>query len=155
MAKPKGRIKQSIVHWCFNVTGDKWDTYRICHVAKEIGYGSIELADRSEWPTILEHGLAIAIAPNGMPGAMFMKGFNNPRYHDEVIARTTETIDACVAAGVPKVIAFTGYKWHDADDPASGEISAAEGADTADRQALSTDGCNGFPWSELTAVECE
>ena len=129
MAKPKGRIKQSIVHWCFNVTGDKWDTDRICQVAKEIGYGSIELADRSEWPTILKHGLAIAIAPNGMPGAMFMKGFNNPRYHDEVIARTTETIDACVAAGVPKVIAFTGYKWHDADDPASGEISAAEGAD--------------------------
>ena len=129
MAKPKGRIKQSIVHWCFNVAGDKWDTDRICQVAKEIGYGSIELADRSEWPTILEHGLAIVIAPNGMPGAMFMKGFNNPRYHDEVIARTTETIDACVAAGVPKVIAFTGYKWHDADDPASGEISAAEGAD--------------------------
>ena len=129
MAKPKGRIKQSIVHWCFNVAGDKWDTDRICQVAKEIGYGSIELADRSEWPTILKHGLAIAIAPNGMPGAMFMKGFNNPRYHDEVIARTTETIDACVAAGVPKVIAFTGYKWHDADDPASGEISAAEGAD--------------------------
>ena len=129
MAKPKGRIKQSIVHWCFNVAGYKWDTDRICQVAKEIGYGSIELADRSEWPTILKHGLAIAIAPNGMPGAMFMKGFNNPRYHDEVIARTTETIDACVAAGVPKVIAFTGYKWHDADDPASGEISAAEGAD--------------------------
>ena len=129
MAKPKGRIKQSIVHWCFNVAGDKWDTDRICQVAKEIGYGSIELADRSEWPTILKHGLAIAIAPNGMPGAMFMKGLNNPRYHDEVIARTTETIDACVAAGVPKVIAFTGYKWHDADDPASGEISAAEGAD--------------------------
>jgi hypothetical protein len=33
--------------------------------------------------------------------------------------------------------------------------AAAEGADTADRQALSTDGCNGFPWSELTAVEAE
>jgi sugar phosphate isomerase/epimerase len=129
MANHTGGIKQSIVHWCFNICGDKWDTDRICQVAKEIGYGSIELADRGEWPTILKHGLEIAIAANGMPGAMFMKGFNNPVYHDEVIARTTETIDACVAAGVPKVIAFTGYKWRDADDPTSGEISAAEGAD--------------------------
>jgi sugar phosphate isomerase/epimerase len=97
-------------------------------VLQYLGYGSIELADRAEWPAILEHGLAIAIAPNGMPGAMFMKGFNNPAYHDEVIARTTETIDACAAAGVPKVIAFTGYKWRTADDPTSGEISLEEGA---------------------------
>ena len=58
-----------------------------------------------------------------------MRGFNNPRYHEEVIARTTETIDACAAAGFPAVIAFTGYKWRDADDPKSGEISLAEGAD--------------------------
>ncbi len=129
MARSAGGIKQSIVHWCFNLCGDNWSTDRICQVAQEIGYGSIELADRAEWPTILKHGLAIAIAPNGMPGAMFMKGLNNPAYHAEVIARTTETIDACAAAGVPKVIAFTGYKWRNAEDPTSGEISAAEGAD--------------------------
>jgi sugar phosphate isomerase/epimerase len=129
MTEPAGGIKQSIVHWCFNICGDRWSTDRICEVAKEIGYGSIELADRGEWPKVLEHGLAIAIAPNGMPGAMFMKGFNNPVYHDEVIARTSETIDACAAAGVPKVIAFTGYKWRDADDPTSGEISLEEGSE--------------------------
>ncbi len=125
----KGRIKQSIVYWCFNVAGDKWDIERMCQVAKEIGYRSIELADRDVWPTIMKHGLACAIAPNGMPGAPFMKGFNNPRYHEEVIARTTEMIDACAAAGVPAVIGFTGYKWREADDPRSGEISLAEGAD--------------------------
>ena len=81
MAKTTSEIRQSIVHWCFNICGEKWDTSRICQVAKQIGYGSIELADRSEWSTILEHGLEIAIAPNVMPGAMFIKGFNNPAYH--------------------------------------------------------------------------
>jgi hydroxypyruvate isomerase len=58
-----------------------------------------------------------------------MKGFNNPRYHDEVIATTTKMIDACAVAGFPAVIAFNGYKWRDADDPKSGEISLEEGAD--------------------------
>ena len=59
----------------------------------------------------------------------FMKGFNNPKYHDEVIASTKKMIDACADAGVPRVIAFTGYKWRDAEDPKSGEIRRDEGAD--------------------------
>ena len=125
----KGRIKQSLVYWCFNIAGDKWDIEKMCQVAKDLGVGSIELAPPEVWPTIKKHGLTCAIAPNGMPGEPFKKGFNNPRYQDEVIARTTAAIDACAAAGFPAVIAFTGYKWRDADDPTSGEISAAAGAD--------------------------
>jgi hydroxypyruvate isomerase len=126
----KGRIRQSLVYWCFNVAGENWDIEKMCQIAKRLGVGSIELAPPETWPTIKKHGLTSAIAPNGMPGAPFMKGFNNPRYHDEVIARTTEAIEACAAAGFPAVIAFTGYKWRDADDPKSGEIPAGEGADT-------------------------
>ncbi|MFM8414417.1 MAG: hydroxypyruvate isomerase family protein [Planctomycetota bacterium] len=129
MAGRKGRIKQSIVYWCFNAVGEKWDIEKICQVAKQLGVGSIELADPSTWPTIKKHGLTCAIAPNGMPGAPFMKGLNNPRYQEEVIARTSAMIDACAEAGFPAVIAFTGFKWHDADDPTSGELSLEEGAD--------------------------
>jgi hydroxypyruvate isomerase len=125
----KGRINQSIVYWCFNVTGDKWEIEKICEVAKQLGCKSIELAPPETWATIKKHGLTSAIAPNGMPGAPFMKGFNNPRYHDEVIASTTKMIDACAEAGFPAVIAFTGFKFRDADNPKSGEISLAEGAD--------------------------
>jgi hydroxypyruvate isomerase len=57
-----------------------------------------------------------------------MKGFNNPRYHEEVITRTQAAIDACADAGFPAVIAFSGFKYADADDPKSGEIDRAEGA---------------------------
>jgi hydroxypyruvate isomerase len=128
-ADRKGRINQSIVYWCFNMGGENWDIERICQVAKKLGVSSIELAPPETWPTIKKHGLTSAIVPNGMPGAPFMKGLNNPRYHEEVIARTTEMIDAAAAAGFPAVIAFTGYKWRDADDPTSGEISLEEGAD--------------------------
>lgn len=123
-----GRIKQSIVFWCFNVAGEKWDVEKTCQVAKQLGVSSIEIIGPEHWPTLKKHGLTCAIAPNGMPGAPFMKGFNNPAYHDEVIARTKKMIDACAEAGVPSVISFTGYKWKDADDAKSGEISRDEGA---------------------------
>jgi hydroxypyruvate isomerase len=128
-AVSKGNIKQSIVFWCFNTAGEKWDVEKTCQVAKALGCVSVEIVGPEDWPTLKKHGLACAIAPNGMPGAPFMKGFNNPKYHEEVITRTNKMIDACADAGVPSVIGFSGYKWHDADDPKSGEISRDEGAD--------------------------
>jgi len=124
----KGHINHSVVFWCFNIAGDHWDIERTCRVATQLGVKSIELSGPETWPTIRKHGLTIALAPNGMPDAPFMKGFNNPRYHGQVIAATTKMIDACADAGVPSVIAFTGYKYRDADDPTSGEISLEEGA---------------------------
>ncbi len=119
----KGRIKQSIVFWCFNIAGEKWDVERTCQVAKELGCVSVELVDSKDWSILKRHGLVCAVAPNGMPGMPFVRGFCNPRYHDEVIAATKKAIDDCAAAGFPAVIAFTGYKWRDADDPSSGSLS--------------------------------
>ncbi len=124
-----GRIKQSIVFWCFNVAGEKWDVERTCQVARQLGITSIELLGPENWSTLKKHGLTCAIAPNGMPGAAFMRGFNNPKYQAEVIATTSKMIDQCADAGVPSVIAFTGYKYRDAEDPKSGEISKEEGFD--------------------------
>lgn len=128
-AVTNGRIKQSVVYWCFNIAGDKWDIEQTCKVAKGLGCGSVEIVPPKDWDVLKKYGLVCAIAPNGMPGPPFVKGFNNPKYHDEVIARTKEVIDACATYGFPNVIAFTGYKWRDAEDPKSGEISREEGAD--------------------------
>src|SRR5689334_14772384 len=83
-AVTKGNIKQSVVFWCFNVAGDKWDIETTAKHAKALGCVSVELGDPADWPTLKKHGLVCAIAPNGMPGAPFMKGFNNPAYHEEV-----------------------------------------------------------------------
>ena len=124
----KGRIKHSVVFWCFNVGGDRWDIEKTCQISKSLGCQSIEICGPETWPVLKKHGLTCAIAPNGMPGAPFVKGFNNLRYHDEVISTTSKMIDDCAAANVPNVIAFTGYKWNDAEDPTSGEISAEQGA---------------------------
>jgi hydroxypyruvate isomerase len=128
-AAVNGRIKQSIVFWCFNAAGEKWSVEKTAQVAAELGCRSVEIVDPMHWPVLKQHKLVCAIAPNGMPGRPFVKAFNNPKYHDEVIARTRTAIDACADGGCPNVIAFTGYKWRDADDPKSGAMTAEEGAD--------------------------
>jgi sugar phosphate isomerase/epimerase len=128
-----GRIKQSLAYWCLNATVWNWDVERICDAATKLGCPALELVPFELWPAVRKHGLQNALAHNGMPDPVFAKGLNNPRYRDEVIARTKESIDQCADFAVPSVIAFTGYKWRDADDPASGEISFSEGAASTEK----------------------
>ena len=130
-AKPKrgvqkGRINQSVVHWCWGERG--WKIEDTAKAAADLGCKSVELVSPNDWPVLKKHGLTCAIAPNGVEGPPFMRGFNNPDYHDMVIKATKETIDACAKFGVKNVIAFNGYKWKKAEDPQSGEISAEQGA---------------------------
>lgn len=124
----KGNVQHSVAFWCFNSAGEKWSLDKTCEVAKSLGCRSVELLGADQFATVKKHGLTCAIASNGMPGAPFTKGFNNPRYHEQVIESTKKAIDASAEAGIPAVIAFTGYKWLDADDPKSGEISRDDGA---------------------------
>jgi hydroxypyruvate isomerase len=126
------RIQQSLAYWCLNATEWQWDIDRICQTAVRLGCRSVELVPPELWPVVANHGLQNALALNGMPDPVFAKGLNNPRYHEEIFERTKRVIDAASDSGIPNVIAFTGYKWWDADDPGSGEISLHEGmANTA------------------------
>jgi sugar phosphate isomerase/epimerase len=128
-AVKKGRIRQSVAFWCYNATDVKWDIHRLCQVAKAMGVESVELPAPEDYATVRrKYGMACALAHCGMPDPPFVKGLNNPKYHEEVITRTKSSIDTCAQAGIPNVIAFTGYKWRDATDPNSGEIPRVEGA---------------------------
>jgi len=124
----RGRIRQSIAFWCFNTAGDHWDVHQQCQVARSLGCQSVELVAPQDFPTLKQHGLVCALAMNGMPDPVFVKGLNNPRYQDEIIVRTSAAMDAVAAAGFPNVIAFHGYKWRDVDDPRRGEIPLDEAA---------------------------
>jgi hydroxypyruvate isomerase len=121
-----GRIKQSLAWWCLTATEWKWDVHRVCETACRLGVRSVELAPPELWPVIRGYGLEIAIAMNGMPEPVFARGLNNPRYREQVMRSTREAIDRCAEFGVPNVIAFTGHKWTNADDPSSGELHRAD-----------------------------
>lgn len=121
-------IHQSIAWWCFGLYGEKWTVEQTCRAARQLGCESVELLNPEDFPTVSKYGLTCAMANNGMPPPPFFKGWNNPRFHDELITRTSKVIDACAEFGFPNVIAFTGKKWEDPTDPASGVIPPEEGA---------------------------
>ncbi len=122
-----GRIRQSLTFWCLNGTEWNWDIDRICTTAKELGCLSVELVAPELWATLCNYGLQCALAPNGMPDPPFRRGVNNTQYHDEVIETTKSMIERAADFGFPNVIAFTGFKWRNAEDPESEEIPLAEG----------------------------
>lgn len=126
----RGNIRHSIVSWPFQVFGEQWDLDTLCRTARELGAESVELVDPDGWPTLAKYGLACAIAPNGMPGPPFVKGLNNPAWHDEVISRTRKVIEAAASSPVPvpAVIAFTGFACRDPKNPGAGNIPPDEGA---------------------------
>ena len=109
----KGHINHSVAAWCF---AKYWDMDQMCRITKQLGCKSIELVGPADFPTLKKHGLVCALTPNGMPDPPFVKGFNNPRNHETVIARTRESIDACAEYNFPNVIAFTGFREGIPDD---------------------------------------
>src|SRR4051794_9399764 len=68
-----GRIRQSVVYWCFNAMGDRWDLERTCQVTRDLGCQSVEIVPPDQWKILRKYDLTCAIAPNGMPGAAFMR----------------------------------------------------------------------------------
>ena len=112
----KGNIKHSVVNWCFS---KHWKANELISIAKQLGLASVELISPQHFPEIKKQGLECAIASVNIGGPPFVKGYNNPKYHELVIDATKKSIDACHEFGFKKVIAFTGF---------AEELSKEEGA---------------------------
>ncbi|MBL4885668.1 MAG: TIM barrel protein [Planctomycetaceae bacterium] len=110
--KVKGRIKQSLVHWCYK---QYWGVEEMAKLAASMGIPSIELIAPEHWPTLKKHGLTCAIA--GSHG--FRIGPNNPENWGQLKESLSERIEQAADFGCPSVITFTGM---------SGDISDEEGA---------------------------
>ncbi len=106
-AVTKGRINQSVAKWCFE---KYWDIEKMCQIAKALGCKSVELIAPEDFAVLKKHGLICAIAFfDNVPDPPFSQGWNNPKYHDRLVAGTKSAIDTCAKFGSPAVIAFTGY----------------------------------------------
>ena len=102
----RGRLKQSVVSWCFS---QHWTLEETCRYAKDLGCGSVELVSSKNWKTLQKYGLTCAISPIAVEGRPFIKGFNNPAYHQRLLKATRQAIDDSAEFGCPNVIAFTGF----------------------------------------------
>ncbi len=121
----RGRIKQSIVEWCFE---PHWSFAETCQVARDLGVTSVELVDSADYPTLEEYGLTNAIAQIDMaPDPPFVFGLNNREHHARVLTAIRDAIDSAAEYGYRRVICFTGYKYRDPNDPSSPVIGDEEG----------------------------
>ncbi len=97
-----GRIKQSVVPWCFN----PMPVEELARHSAAMGLKSVELCDPKHWPLLKELGMTCAIA--GSHG--FAKGFAHREEWAECHAKLRTVIEACAAAGVERVITFSGLR---------------------------------------------
>lgn len=97
-----GRIRQSVVPWCFN----PMTVPELARHSAAMGLQSVELCDPKFWPELKQLGLTPAIA--GSHG--FARGFVQPSQHAECIEILRKRIDECAAAGVERVITFSGFR---------------------------------------------
>jgi hydroxypyruvate isomerase len=102
--KLKGKINHSVCKWCYgSIPLDDF-----CKAAKEMGISSVELLGPDEWPTLKKYGLTCAM-PWGA-GKGISEGFNNEKYHDELIASYETIFPKLAKAGYDKVICFSGNR---------------------------------------------
>jgi hydroxypyruvate isomerase len=105
----KGRINQSIAHWCFE---KYWDVEQTCKIANELGCKSIELVEPKDWPMLKDHGLVCGLHMSHW----FDEGMNNPKYQQMCIDKISTSIDECAEYGFPNVLTFTGFREDIPDD---------------------------------------
>jgi hydroxypyruvate isomerase len=107
-AVTKGRIKQSVMGWCFKPMGPE-DLIILC---ASLGMHAIEGIPRSAYPAAKAAGLDISLV--GSHG--FKKGPSDSANHDLCEKKLIEAIDLCVANGYKRVITFTGMRIDGLDD---------------------------------------
>ncbi|GAB3020246.1 hydroxypyruvate isomerase family protein [Spirosoma pulveris] len=100
----KGRINHSVCRWCYS----KIPLDDLCKAAKEMGITSIDLTGPDEWPVLKKYGLTCAL-PQGA-GKGINDGFNDPKFHDELVASYEAIFPKLKAAGLTTVICFSGNR---------------------------------------------
>jgi hydroxypyruvate isomerase len=101
-AVTKGRIRQSVVPWCFNPMKPR----EVVELAARLKLPSVELISPDLWPVLKEKGMTCAIASSHG----FSKGFAHVEEHEECLVNLRKNIELASAAGVPSIITFSGFR---------------------------------------------
>jgi hydroxypyruvate isomerase len=100
----KGNIRQSVCQWCFGSMALE----DLCVAAKSLGLVAIDLIGPAGWDTLKKHGLDSSMC-NGAE-INLVDGFNEPKFHAQLIKNYTEMIPKVAAAGYKNLICFSGNR---------------------------------------------
>ncbi|MDG2221618.1 MAG: TIM barrel protein [Rubripirellula sp.] len=108
-----GRVRQSVMGWCFK----PMDSIELARHCKRIGLEAIEGISSQHYDAVTDLGLKISLV--GSHG--FATGPLDPDNHAEVEAKLRNGIDLAVKYGAPNVITFTGMSKAGISDKAARE----------------------------------
>ena len=96
----KGNINHSVCYWCYDSI--PLDTF-LGHLT-ELGIGAIDLVGPEDWPLLKKHNIHASMCWGAELG--LTDGWNDPRFHEELIANYSEMIPKVAAAGYTNLICF-------------------------------------------------
>ena len=98
-----GRLRQSVARWCFAKT----PIADLCAAAKAMGLVGIDLLGPDEWEVPKQYGLTCTM---GNSWGTIPVGFNRLEHHDKLVADGEAYIPRAAAAGVRKIVVFSGNR---------------------------------------------
>ena len=101
----KGNIHHSVCYWTYNFLS----LDELCNTVKKIGFRAIDLLAPKEWPTVQKHGIHCSMCYTA--GRISLtEGWNNPKFHAELIRDFMEAIPLVSKAGYNNLICFSGNR---------------------------------------------
>ena len=103
--KLKGNINHSVCQWTYGFI----PLEQLCAEAKQMGLKAIDLLPPKDWPTLEKYGLVCSMCYIGGKVSL-TEGWNNPKFHDQLIKDYLETIPLVQKAGYKNLICFSGNR---------------------------------------------
>jgi hydroxypyruvate isomerase len=100
----KGNINHSVCRWCYNSI----PLEEFCAAVKKIGFSAIDLVGPKDWPVLQKYGIDSSMC-NGAE-INLVDGFNDKKFHAQLIKNYTEMIPLVAKAGYKNLICFSGNR---------------------------------------------
>jgi hydroxypyruvate isomerase len=96
-------FRQSLARWCFSRTPIE----TLCEWSRDLGFAGIDLLGEDEWNVPARYGLVCTM---GNSFGTIPDGFNRPDLHDQLVAAGEAYIPKAAAAGVTRIVVFSGNR---------------------------------------------
>ena len=101
----KGNINHSVCQWTYNFL----PLEELCKAVKKIGFSAIDLIAPKDWPMLQKYNIYSSMCYIGGKVSL-TEGFNDKKFHDQLVKDYLEVIPLMVKAGYKDVICFSGSR---------------------------------------------
>ena len=102
--KLKNNIHHSVCYWCY----DSIELDPFLGALAAMGVKAIDLVGPDDWPLLKKHGIHASMCWGAELN--LTDGWNDPAFHEQLIANYTEMIPRVAAAGYTNLICFSGNR---------------------------------------------